>query len=168
MDKRDTESETGSSSQDFEAGSFDRLSGFFTPVWDSRRRDREPSPSLAKPAKTDLGLAPQADPARKGAMSDASKSRAARAAQAAKEVHQLLSQRAHRRVDAQPGVDEETGPLARRSQGPVASALPQPLASEEEASDDSQAATLRRLRRTIRLYTPLPERVMRRIAKAPR
>jgi hypothetical protein len=41
-DDRDTES--GNPSKSFEVGEFDRLSGFFTPVWESKRRLRSESP----------------------------------------------------------------------------------------------------------------------------
>jgi DNA polymerase-3 subunit gamma/tau len=41
-DDRDTES--GNPSKSFQVGEFDRLSGFFTPVWESKRRLRSESP----------------------------------------------------------------------------------------------------------------------------
>jgi hypothetical protein len=57
-DDRDTESQNPSKS--FKVGEFDRLSGFFTPVWESKRRIRSesPIPSSAAPASSKTAPAP--------------------------------------------------------------------------------------------------------------
>lgn len=58
MSRDDSDIESSNPSKSFKVGDFDRLSGFFTPVWESKRRIRSESPIPASsPASSKSGAA---------------------------------------------------------------------------------------------------------------
>lgn len=64
MTRDDRDLESGNPSKSFKVGQFDRSSGFFTPVWESKRRIRSESPipsSSATPSSAKGGAAQRAD-----------------------------------------------------------------------------------------------------------
>lgn len=154
-DSESQDREASTSSRSLKTDGFDKLSGFFTPVWESKRRDHEETEATfsqtyrAKSAKEAEARTPRRD----RGLTESSQPLAFQEGGSRTKVSTVS-----RAATPKPPSIDTTSRLTSQESPVTSDEKLQPTSDlPVEMSSPTASDLLRRLRRTLRLYTPLPE-----------